>query len=106
MRRSGEIMSLERNFQASLKKNIKKRLPGSVILKTDPLQYQGIPDLLILYKDKHAFLEVKREEKASRRPNQDWYVKKFGEHTFSSFISPENKEEVLDELEQSLKSGR
>ena len=71
-------------------------------MKLDPDYIQGIPDLLVLYKDKWATLECKKSAKASKRPNQEHYVKKMNDMSFSAFIFPENKEEVLDELQQSF----
>ena len=61
---------------------------------------QGIPDLLILYKNKWATLECKKSEGAKKRPNQEYYVGKMNEMSFSRFISPENKEAVLNELKK------
>ena len=94
---------LERDFQSKLIKELKTRFPGAIVIKNDPDYIQGIPDLLILYKNKWASLEVKNSEKAKHRPNQDYYVKMMNEMSFSSFIFPENKEDVLDDLERSLK---
>ena len=73
-------------------------------MKTDPTYIQGIPDLLILFKNKWASLEVKKSISASKRPNQEYYVDKMNEMSFSKFICPENKEEVLDELRKAFKS--
>ena len=95
---------LESKFQAELKKEIKKRLPGCIVMKTDASQIQGIPDLIILHNDRWATLECKRSEKSSHRPNQDYYVDKMNDMSFSRFIYPENKEEVLDALQQSLRA--
>jgi hypothetical protein len=53
---------------------------------------------LILYKNKWATLENKKSEKASKQPNQEYYVNKMNEMSFSRFIYPENKDEVLKEL--------
>lgn len=95
---------LEKNFQSKLIKDIKDILPGAIVMKTDPTYIQGIPDLLILYKDKWAMLECKREKSASKRPNQTYYVDLLDKMSFSRFISPENKKEVLNELQQALQS--
>ena len=95
---------IESNFQKRLKKDIKERFPGCIIYKTDPQQLQGSPDLLVLYSNKWAALEVKKDAKAPHRPNQDYRVKQMNEMSFASFIFPENKEEVLDALERSFKA--
>ena len=65
-------MKKESNFQAELKKELKKMFPGCIVTKLDSSDIQGIPDLLVLYKDKWATLENKRSEKDRRnpRPNQ------------------------------------
>lgn len=85
-------------FQAKLKKELKQMFPGCLITKLDSGDIQGIPDLLILYKNKWATLENKRNAKAVRQPNQEYYVDMMNEMSFSRFIYPENKDEVLDEL--------
>lgn len=87
---------LESGFQDRLRNELKELFPGCMIFKMD--QIQGIPDLLILYGRKWATLEVKQSARASRRPNQEYYVDLMDEMSFSSFIYPENKDEVLDEL--------
>jgi len=97
---------LEREFQPELKKEIKRRLPGCTIIKQDPNQLQGIPDLLVLFEDKWALLETKRKPKAERQPNQEHYVDKFNEQSFSAFVNPENYLEVLDDLQSAFRSGR
>lgn len=89
---------LENKFQANLIKKLKKDYPGCFILKNDPTYIQGIPDLLVLYKDKWAALECKKSSKARHQPNQDYYVEQMNKMSFSSFISPENEDEVLTEL--------
>lgn len=95
---------LERDFQPNVIKEIEQRLPGSLVSKIEA--QQGWPDLLILYGDRWAMLECKREEKAEHQANQDYYVERMNNMSFSRFIFPENKEEVLNELEQALQSGR
>ena len=92
----------ENKFQANLIREIQTRFPGCIVMKNDSSYIQGIPDLLILYKDRWASLEVKKDEKASHRPNQDYYVQKMNEMSFSKFVYPENRKEIMHELEQTL----
>lgn len=92
---------LESGFQDKLKEELKKLFPGCMIFKMD--QIQGIPDLLILYKDKWAALENKKSLKAKHQPNQDYYVDLMNKMSFSRFICPENKDEVLEELKKIFK---
>ena len=96
-------MKKENAFQAALVKEIKQRLPGAIVTKMDAGYIQGIPDLLILYKDRWATLECKKNAKANRQPNQEYYVSMMNDMSYSNFIFPENKEKVLDELEQALR---
>ena len=95
----------ESRFQHKLITEIKERFPGSIVMKNDPNYIQGIPDLIILYNNKWASLETKKDKFASHQPNQDYYVDKMNEMSFSRFIFPENKEEVLNDLERSFKTG-
>lgn len=92
----------ESNFQARLIKDLKKLFPGCIITKNDPNYIQGIPDLTIFYKDKWATLECKQKENAKQQPNQEHYVEKMNKMSFSRFIFPENKEEVLHDLQRSF----
>lgn len=97
-------MKKESQFQSSLIKKIKAQFPGCMVLKNDPNYIQGIPDLMILCNNKWAALECKRSANASHRPNQDYYISKMDEMSFARFISPENEQEVLDELQQTFGS--
>jgi len=97
-------MKKESEFQSSLIKELKEKFPGCVVMKNDPNYIQGIPDLLILHKNKWASLECKRSSKDKHRPNQDYYVQKMNEMSFSRFIFPENKDEVLNELQKTFRS--
>ena len=99
-----ELIIKESKFQADLKKELKERFPGCIVTKLDSGDIQGIPDLLVLYKNKWASLEVKKSATASKRPNQNYYVEKMNEMSFSRFIFPENKEEVLNELHKTFES--
>lgn len=96
----------ENKFQADLIKEIKSRFKGCLVMKNDPNYIQGIPDLTILYKDKWAFLECKKGDKASHQANQDYYIQFAKDASFGSFIYPENKEDVLNELQRSFESDR
>lgn len=88
----------ESDFQSNLIKELKARFPGCEIFKTDPEFKRGVPDLIILFNNKWALLECKRERDASKRNNQEYWVNHFNQMSFSRFIFPENKEEVLNEL--------
>ncbi len=88
----------EPEYQSKLINKLKERFPGCIVQKEDSGYIQGIPDLLILYNNKWATLEVKIDEKANHQPNQDYYVDKMNGMSFSRFIFPENEEHVLNEL--------
>ena len=91
---------LESGFQDKLRNELKQLFPGCMIFKMD--QIQGIPDLLVLYKDKWATLECKQGTRSSKRPNQEYYVNVMNDMSFSRFINKDNKEEVLRELQQTF----
>lgn len=95
---------LENAFQARLIKELKKRFPGCMVLKNDPNYIQGVPDLLVLYNNKWAALECKKSNRAHHQPNQDYYVDKMNGMSFARYICPEDKEDVLSELQQSFES--
>lgn len=95
---------LESAFQAELIKDLKRIFPDCIVVKNDPDYIQGFPDLLILYNDRWALLECKRTKTASRRPNQDFYISKANQMSYGSFVYPENKEEVLRELQSALRA--
>lgn len=93
---------LESGFQDKLIRDLKDIFVGCLVFKMD--QIQGIPDLLVLYKNKWASLECKKSAKAKRQPNQEYYVGIMNEMSFSRFICPENKEEVLNDLRKAFKA--
>lgn len=94
----------ENDFQSKLIKELKSKFIGCEIIKNDSNYIQGICDLIILYKNKWAMLEIKQSKKAKKQPNQEYYVDKFGKMSYAAFIYPENKEKILNELERSLLS--
>lgn len=92
------MAKLESKFQKELMDKIKKKYPGCVVLKNDSSYIQGFPDWTILYKDKWAVLEAKREKGAKKQPNQEYYVDRLNSMSFSRFVYPENSEQVLEDL--------
>ena len=96
----------ESKFQKEVIDEIQELLPEAIIMKNDPNYIQGVPDLTILSGDKWATLEIKKSKDAPHQPNQDFYVETMNNMSYSAFIFPENKEEVLHEMAQSFKSKR
>lgn len=93
----------ESQFQADIKREIKTRLPGAIVVKSDPSSLQGIPDLLIFYFEKWAALECKCNMLAHKQPNQEHWISQMDAYSFASFISPETMDAVLDQLEDFMK---
>lgn len=90
---------LENKFQAKVIKELKQMFPDCIVMKNDSSYIQGIPDLLVLNKSKWASLEIKKNANAKKQPNQEYYVDKMDQMSFSRFVCPENKDKVLDELD-------
>lgn len=97
---------LENRFKTELVSEIENMFPGCIVVHLDPNEIQGIPDLLVLYENKWAALEGKKSANATHRPNQDYYVDLMNKMSFAAFIYPENKEEVLHELQQAFRVRR
>ena len=94
----------ESQFQAMLVRELKERFPGCIVMKNDAGHNQGIPDISILFGGRYAVLECKRSAKAPHRPNQDWFINHVNDMGgVARFIYPENKEEVLDDLESAFR---
>lgn len=100
------MAKLESKFQKELIDEVKARYPGCIALKNDSSYIQGFPDWTILYKDRWAILEVKKERGAHRQPNQEYYVNTLNDMSFSRFVFPENKDEVLEDLDVLFKRKR
>lgn len=92
----------ESQYQRKLIGRIYEVLPGSIVIQNDPKRIQGIPDLLVLWQDRWAMLEVKRSGLESPEPNQEHYVATFNGMSFAAFIFPENEAEVLDALQSAF----
>lgn len=95
---------VESKFQSNLIKELKERFKGCVVVKNDANYMQGIPDLTVFYGNRWVMLETKRSEDAPHRPNQDYYVSLFNDMSYAAFIFPENKEVILNEVEQAFKT--
>lgn len=96
----------ENRFQSRLKLEIARLFPGCEIIKNEPWGNQGIPDLLILFGDRWAMLECKKSADEVPGPNQRYRVGKFSRMSFAAFIYPENKDQVLDDLQQAFGARR
>lgn len=92
-------MTHESKFKAQVKKIISEMFPGCYMHEMKA-GAQGIPDTLIIFKERWALLEFKESAKAKHRPNQDYYVEHFNDIGFARFIYPENMDEVLDDLKR------
>jgi hypothetical protein len=96
----------EAQYQSKIIKKLEEMFPGCEILKTDANHRQGFPDLLVLWNEFWATLEVKPYRSAYVQPNQDHYIQKLDVMSFAAYIYPENEEEVLNALQQAFKSPR
>jgi len=92
----------ETAYQDRLIKKLKQIFPGCFVLKNNPEDVQGIPDLLVLFGTHWAMLEVKISMSARVQPNQNYYVELFDQMSFAAFINPQNEEEVLDAIQHSF----
>ena len=95
-------MARESQFQAQLIRKLKAQFPDCIVLKNDPNYIQGFPDLTLLWKDRWALLECKRTNEAHKPPTQEYYIGKAKNMSYASFVSPENEEEVLRDLQQAF----
>ena len=96
----------ENRYQADLIKRLKDLFPGCVVFKTDSGHIQGMPDLVLVWENRWAALEVKASVSAKEQPNQRHYVEQLGRMSFAAFIYPENEEEVLSALQQAFEPSR
>jgi len=96
----------ENKYQAHLIRKITMMFPGCIVMKTDTQYQQGFPDLVILWEEYWASLEVKASADAPEQPNQRHFIEKLGDMSFAAFIYPEIEEEVLSALQQAFKPPR
>ena len=99
-------MASETIYQAGLMKKLHKLFPMAFIIRLPPREFQGIPDILLLFGDRWAMLEVKKSADEPTQPNQPYYVDMFNRMSFASFIYPENEEQVLNDLQSAFGASR
>ena len=90
-------------FKKKLIAELEKEFPDCLITKLEADFNTWIPDVLIVDGPRWATLEVKASKADVTKPRknkeaQDYYVKKMRRMSYSSYVYPENKEEVLNEL--------
>lgn len=93
-------------FKRNLKIEIRRMFPRCIILDNDSSVLQGIPDMIVLWKNQWAALECKSHQGAPVRPNQAHYVNQMARMSFAAFIYPENMDQVLGDLQQSFRPNR
>jgi hypothetical protein len=89
----------ETKYQHYLMNRLKDEFHGCIVLKNDPSAVQGIPDLLVLFEDRWAMLEVKMSHDSPREPNQEYYISELQRMSYAAFIYPEIEEEIFNELQ-------
>lgn len=96
----------ESEFKRELIKELRLRFPDCIILSNDANFIQGIPDVVILWRNKWAALECKVNGSAARRPNQEFYIAQMNGMSFAAFIYPANRERVLNDLQHAFGDSR
>lgn len=99
---------LESSYKDIFLDKVRALLPDTdykkcVIIKNDAGYLQGVPDYTVFYGSKWATLEIKRTKHAHKRPNQQYYVDIMRNMGYSSFVYPENEQQVLMELIEHFK---
>lgn len=97
---------LESDFQSDLIVELEELFPGCLVLVKPGYYIQGFPDLMVFYNQQWAALEVKAAYNSEKQPNQDYYVDMLDDMSYAAFIFPENKQEVIDELQQTFGTRR
>ena len=74
----------EGRFQAHVIHRLRREFPGCEILRGDANFLQGISDLILLWREHWAALELKTSANAKREPNQEYYRSQTGRNVFRS----------------------
>ena len=99
-------MAAESEFEKRLIAEIMTMFPGALLIKGNSSYIQGFPDRMLLWEDRWASLEVKALRTSIHQPNQDYYIEKLRRMSYANFIYPSNKEQVLNEIQQSFRDSR
>lgn len=96
------MSKLEREYQPHVIKRLETEFPGGIVMKNDAGYRQGYPDLIFTY-GKTIHLETKRDDKATFRPNQQYYISLINaQGGFARSIRPENEEEIFADIHKFL----
>lgn len=91
---------LESKFKEKFFEEFKAKVPQTGILYKASFSKRSYPDVVLLGPNgRWAVLEFKRAEKAARRIHQALHIEILSEMGYARFVSPENSEEVIRELE-------
>ena len=101
----------EGDFKSKLIQRIENEFPGCIVTKLETDYKEGLPDVLVLHKNKWATLEAKKDKSEVTKPRrnkmqQDYYVATMDKMSFSRYVYPENQEEVLNELKLHFQQAR
>lgn len=96
---------LESRFQRDLISELEELFPGIVVLKNDPNYIRGFPDLLLLIGPFWAALETKKANTAEKQKLQPYYVELLNKMSYCAFINPQNKDQIIYEIQQALRSS-
>lgn len=95
-------MALESQFQKRFIQRLKDEFPGCEVIKGNSAYRQGVPDILFLWRNNWALLEIKKDDKAPFEPNQEWYIEYYNQMSYSSVVRPNNADEVIREIQQTF----
>lgn len=96
----------ESNYRRQIKRRLEREFPGCIVIRPDPSDIQGIPDLLVLYGPRWAMLEVKMAADSPVQPNQPYYVRELNSMSYAAFIYPESEDRIFHELQLALRDRR
>lgn len=98
-RKTAHQKKLEREFEKDFMEDLDEVLPNGHWIKGNSQMQQGIPDRMFLHGEHWAMLEFKRETDSAKQENQDWFIEKFNNMSYAKIVTPENAQEVIDEIQ-------